>query len=170
MIWEVWLECREWIELEMKRCIGELAGIEREIVSRADQRVLRWFWAFGKTGWVPHGQKDVDGGSQWRTGTRETEVRLDGWCEGGHRQHWNDGGGSATMLKRSERVESPGTYVAEWVSRGHFDFSLFFRTALPCFGGYHLERRGMPLHDEVEINCKRGATTENQGSGVKYMC
>ena len=21
--------------------------------------------------------------SKWRTGTRETEVRLDGWCEGG---------------------------------------------------------------------------------------
>ena len=28
---------------------------------------------------------------------------------------------------------------------------------------------GMPLHDAVGINCKKGATTENQGSGVKYM-
>ena len=28
----------------------------------------------------------------------------------------------------------------------------------------------MPLHDVVEINCKKGAATENQGSGVKYMC
>ena len=27
----------------------------------------------------------------------------------------------------------------------------------------------MPLHDAVGINCKKGATTENQGSGVKYM-
>ena len=27
----------------MKRYIGELAGIERELASRADQRVLRWF-------------------------------------------------------------------------------------------------------------------------------
>ena len=26
----------------------------------------------------------------------------------------------------------------------------------------------MPLHDVVWINCKKGATTENQGSGVKY--
>ena len=26
---------------------------------------------------------------------------------------------------------------------------------------------GMPLHDAVGINCKKGATTENQGSGVK---
>ena len=27
----------------------------------------------------------------------------------------------------------------------------------------------MALHDAVGINCKKGATTENQGSGVKYM-
>ena len=46
---------------------------------------------------------------------------------------------------------------------------VFFRTALPCSGGYHMERGGMPLHDEIGINCKKGATTENQGSGVKYM-
>ena len=26
----------------------------------------------------------------------------------------------------------------------------------------------MPLHDAVGINCKKGATTENQGSGVNY--
>ena len=50
-------------------------------------------WACGKNGWVPCGQKTVDGRSQWRTGTRETEVRLDGWCEGGLRQQRNDGGG-----------------------------------------------------------------------------
>ena len=45
---------------------------------------------------------------------------------------------------------------------------VFFRTALPCSGGYHLERVGMPLHDTVGINSKIGATTENQRSGVKY--
>ena len=27
----------------------------------------------------------------------------------------------------------------------------------------------MPLHDVVGINCKMSATTENQGSAVKYM-
>ena len=37
----------------------------------------------------------------------------------------------------------------------------FVRTALPCSGGYHLERGGMPLQDAVGINCKNGATTEN---------
>ena len=59
------------------------------------------------------GQKGVDGRSQWRTGTRETEVSLDGWCEGGLRQQRNDGGGYVTMHERSERVESPVTYVTE---------------------------------------------------------
>ena len=32
-----------------------------------------------------YAQKSVDGRSQWRTGTSETEVRLDEWCEGGLR-------------------------------------------------------------------------------------
>ena len=63
-------------------------------------------WSYGKDG-----QKGVDGRSQWGTGTRETEVRLDGWCEGGVTQQRNDGGGCATMRKRPESVESPGTYV-----------------------------------------------------------
>ena len=46
---------------------------------------------------------------------------------------------------------------------------VFFWTALPCSGGYHTERGGMPLHDAVGINCKKGETTENQGSGFKYI-
>ena len=44
---------------------------------------------------------------------RETEVRLDGWCEGGLGQQRNDGGGCTSMREKSERVESPGTYVTE---------------------------------------------------------
>ena len=46
---------------------------------------------------------------------------------------------------------------------------VFFRAALPRSGSYHMERGGMPLHDVVGINFKKGATTENQGSAVKYM-
>ena len=45
----------------------------------------------------------------------------------------------------------------------------FFRTALPCSGGYHPENGGIPLHDAVGRNCKKGATTENQDAAVKYM-
>ena len=48
-------------------------------------------------------------------------------------------------------------------------FPAFFRTAPPCSGGYHLHRDGMPLHDAVGINCKKGATTENQDIDVKYI-
>ena len=47
--------------------------------------------------------------------------------------------------------------------------TVFFRTTIPCSGGYDMETGGMPLHDVVGTNCKKGATTENQGSGVKHM-
>ena len=47
--------------------------------------------------------------------------------------------------------------------------TVFFRTALPCSRGYHLERGGMPLHDAVGINCKKGATIEYEGADVKFM-
>ena len=46
---------------------------------------------------------------------------------------------------------------------------VFFHTTLSCSDGYHLERVGMPLLDAVGINCKKDATTETQGLGVKYM-
>ena len=46
---------------------------------------------------------------------------------------------------------------------------VFFRTDLPCSGGYHMETGGMLLHGVVGINCEKGATTENQVSGVKYI-
>ena len=46
---------------------------------------------------------------------------------------------------------------------------VFFRTALPCSGGSHMDRGGMPLHDAVGINSIKGATTEHQDSAVKYM-
>ena len=46
---------------------------------------------------------------------------------------------------------------------------VFFRTALPSTGGYHLDKGEMPLHDAVGINCKKGATAENHGAGIKYM-
>ena len=46
---------------------------------------------------------------------------------------------------------------------------VFFWTALPCSGGYDLEKVGRRLHDGVGINCNKGATTENHGAGDKYM-
>ena len=64
-----------------------------------------------------------------------------------------------------ERVESPGTRFTGPFLLG----DVFLRTALPCSGGYHPERGGMPLHDVVIINCKKGVTTEYRGANVKYM-
>ena len=46
-------------------------------------------------------------------GCEEDEVRLDGWCEGGLGKQRNDGGGCTSMRERSERIETPGTYVTE---------------------------------------------------------
>ena len=50
-------------------------------------------------------------GSKFRAGTRETEVRMDGWCEGGLGNRGMTV--EAAMFERSERVESPGIYVTE---------------------------------------------------------
>ena len=89
------------------------AGIERELASRADQRVFRWFGHAERMDDYRMARRvlmaEVCGGR----GTRETDVRLDGWCEGGLRQQRNDGGGCSTMRERPERVESPGTYVTK---------------------------------------------------------
>ena len=51
---------------------------------------------------MPYGQKGVDGGSKWRTGTRDTEVRLDEWLcwmKDGFGQQRNDGGAWATITE-----------------------------------------------------------------------
>ena len=92
----------------MKRCVGELEVSE---LSRSES--IEMVGVCGKNGSVPYGQKGVDGRSQWSTGTRKTEVRLDEWCEGGLRQQRNDVGGCESMRERSKRMESPGTYVTE---------------------------------------------------------
>ena len=48
---------------------------------------------------------------------------------------------------------------------------VFFRTALPYSGGYHLDRGGMPLHDEVGINSIEGEllNTKAQMSSIWAM-
>ena len=55
----------------------------------------------------------VGGGSKWRAGARENEVRLDRWCEGDLGQQRNARGGCSSVRERSERVKSPATYVTE---------------------------------------------------------
>ena len=40
---------------------------------------------------------------KWRAGTRETEVRLEGWCEGGLGQQRNDGGSFARQCAKDRK-------------------------------------------------------------------
>ena len=133
-------------------------------MSSADRRVLRWF------GLVERMDEYCTAGRVLMAQLCGVQVRgrprlgwMDGVKEFGLGQYWNDSRGYATMHERSVRVESPGF---TWpLLLGHE----FFQTALLCSGCYHLAREGMPLHDAVGINCKKGATTENQSPAVKYM-
>ena len=74
-----------------------------------------------------------------------------------------------TLRERSERVEGPGTYVTEYEFHAAILLgTVFFRTALPCSGGYHMEMGGMPLQDAVGITVKRARLLKIK-AGVNYM-
>ena len=77
-----------------------------------DHRVLRWFGHVERMDQFCMARR-VLMAEVWRASTRETEVRLNGWCEGDLGQQRNDGGGYAPMHGGSERVDSPSTYVTE---------------------------------------------------------
>ena len=62
------------------------AGIERELASRTDQRVLRSFRHVERMDEYRMARSGLMAEVSGVTGTRETEVRLDGRCEGGLRQ------------------------------------------------------------------------------------
>ena len=135
-------------------------------MSRADQRVLRWFG-------------HVERMDDYRMARRVLMVKISGGrVRGIPRLGWMDGVkvalGNRGMTVEAMRqcVESPGTYVTKRVYRGHLCLTL-------CFFGppshalvvitWSLERGGMPSQNEIGINCEKGATTENQDSAVKYM-
>ena len=64
-------------ELEMKRCVGEL-GIERELASRADQRISRWF-------------EHVERMDEYRMARRVLMAESGGRVQGRPRLGWMDG-------------------------------------------------------------------------------
>ena len=108
------------------------------------------------------------------------EVSM-GWVRGRPRLGWMDGvkvalGNRGMTVEAAWQCGKTGEsgepwYICNWMSftRPFLLGPVFFRSALPCSSGYHMERAGMPLHDAVGIKCKKGTTTEDQGSGVKYM-
>ena len=166
-VWEVSLEYRELIELGMKRCIGELE--ERELASWADQRVLRWF---GHVEIMDEHRMARNVLMAEASGGRLRRRPRLGWMDGLKVSSGNRGMTvEAARHCSKDQKEWRAVVICNWMSftRPYLRGIVFFRTALPCSGGYHLERGGMLLHDAVGINCKKGATTENQGSGVKYM-
>ena len=139
------------------------AGIENELASRADQRVLRWFGHVERT-------------DEYRMARRVLMAEVSGQrVRGRTRLGWMDGVkvalGNRGMRWRLFRKSGEPWYISNVMSftQPFLLAPVFFWTALPCSGGYHMERGGMPLHDAVGINCKKGATTENQGTGVKFM-
>ena len=71
------------------------AGKERELVSRVDQRVLRWFMHVEKMDEYHMARRVL---MVEVSGMGQTEVRLDEWHEGGLPSR-NDGGGCVTMHK-----------------------------------------------------------------------
>ena len=85
--------------------------------------------------------------------------------------------GNGGMTVEAERQSAKD--LTEWRALVHMQLNEFhaaifawpcvLSTALPCSGGYHLERGRMPLHDAVLINCKKGATTEYYGADVKCI-
>ena len=138
------------------------AGIEMELASRADQIVLRCFG-------------HVERMDDHRVARRVWMAEVSGGrVRGRPRLGWMDGV-KVAVVNRGMTEEAARKWK-EWralvhkpLTRPSLQGPVFFRTSLPCYCVHHMERGGMPLHDAVGINCKKGATTENQGSAVKYM-
>ena len=57
--------------------------------------------------WKEWIQKGVDGGSKCRAGTRETDVRLEGWGESGLGQQRNDDGGLRVNARKIGKSGEP---------------------------------------------------------------
>ena len=142
------------------------AVIDIELASRVDQRVLWWFG---------HVEIMDDYRIAWRVFMAEISG---GRVRGRPRLGWMDGikvalGNKEMTVEAARKTGKSGEpwYICNWMSftRPFLLGPVFFRIALPCSSGYHMDRGGMPLHDVVGIICKKGATTENQGAAVKYM-
>ena len=126
------------------------AGIERELASRADQRVLRWF------GHVE--RMDV-----YRMDRRVVMAGVSGGrVRGRPRLGWMDGvkvvGNRGMTVEAARKIGKSGEpcYICNKSFTSSFLLApVFFRIPLQCSGGFHVERGGMALHDAVWINCKR---------------
>ena len=69
------------------------------------------------------------------------------------------------MHERQKGMEGPGTYVIDEFYAAIFTWPRVLSDCSPVLW-WSSHGEGM---DAVRINCKKGATTENQGSAVTYM-
>ena len=81
-------------------------------------------------------------------------MAADGGCERDVVHRMNEGYRAWEALKSV--LSNRGLGLKAKKNAAIFAGTVFFRTALPCSGGYHLARGGKPLHDAVGINCKKG--------------
>ena len=174
----VWVSWMDWVRNEEVRW---RAGIERELASRMDQGVLRWFGLVERmdeylsleAGWWHNlvegvGWMDGYGYVGWMT-----EVMLVGWMVW-RWFPWAADGLECRLEDNGRTIGWSGEPSSIWVwlsSRDHFCLvPVLFRTTLLHSGGLS-PREGW---DGVTwCSCgklwKKGATTENQGAGVWYM-
>ena len=128
------------------------AGIETELVSRVDQSVLRWIGHVERMDEYHMARRvfieDVSGGQVWG---RLRLGWIDGWHEDGLGQQRDD---SAAQQCAKDRREWRVLMHMNMIEFNAFIFGQPFHALVD----YHLERGGMPLHDVVGLNCKRGAT------------
>ena len=124
------------------------ARIERELASRADQRVLRLF-------------EHVERTQEYRMARRVMAEVSGGRVRYRRRLRWMDVkfmmGNTGITAERKILKSGESWSICNWLSftQPFLLGPVLFRTALPCSGGYYLKRGGMLLNDAVGLNCKR---------------
>ena len=91
------------------------AGIERELVSRSDERVLRWFGHVERMDEYQMARRVLMAEVSGRQVLGRPRL---GWMDGvkvalALGKYRNNGGGCVSMRERLERVESPAAFVTE---------------------------------------------------------
>ena len=163
-VWDVWWECHEWKNEDVRGT----AGIEMKLTNWVDLRLFRWF------GHV----KRMD---EYRMARRVLMAKQSGVrVQGRSRLGWMDYV-KVALDSRGMPVEAVWQCPRdrkECRSLVHISmievhpaiialFLCFFGPPSRTLVAYHLERGAMPLHDAVGVNRDKCATTEYQGQVPK---
>ena len=87
------------------------------------------------------------------------------------RLRWMDGGSKGMTVEAERQCAKDRTKRRSLVLKQKIEFDaavllapVFFWTVLSRSGDLSPERDGIPLHDAVGVNCRKGATSEKQGT------